>query len=257
MSGIGRIISDHRPTPSSAAEEKASKQKTDELVKELVRDAPTGEKKGPGRPRKNSADAATPRPKSKSPSGRNLPDLPQMAPKTGVQSDAQTVTAEDAARMIGNKSVVSQLMVYCKRFPQHAPPAGYNPYMYSPEQNALVIDAIKTAVGAEIEMLTAPCLISDVLTQGEQTATMWAVTNPQHPAAPVVANLQSASSALLSDRAVSLDIGLIECQLTGLMPKNPYLRLLINAVRVLARVYTTNKTATVEMVNKQKAFSEF
>ena len=38
--GIGRIIQDHRPAPTSASEEKAVKQKQDEILKELVPEQP-------------------------------------------------------------------------------------------------------------------------------------------------------------------------------------------------------------------------
>lgn len=262
--GIGRIIQDHRPAPTSASEEKAVKQKQDEILKELVPEQPK-EKRPVGRPRKNSADGPVPatpntpqRASSKSPSRRAAGvDLPQVPPTTGT--DHPQVTAEEAARQIGNRAVIRQLRAYCRRFPEFAPPPGYNPHLYTPEQNRLVIEEIKEAVRSEIEYLTAPSLVSDSIVQAEMAATAWAMQqNADNPMAKAVGNLQSASTAILSDKAINLDLGLLECEISGFLPKNPYLRLGINVCRVLVNVWNKNKQATVvPPEHKKSEFKEF
>lgn len=252
--GLGKIITDHKPAPSSAAEEKATKAHQEEIVKEL---APAVKKNPVGRPRKNSTeDGAAPRAQSKSPSRRALNvDLPQVPPKTGQEQ----VTAEEAARRIGNHSVVRQLRMYARRFPQFAPPPGYNPHLYSPEQNRAVIKEIKEAVKAEVEFLTAPSLITDGLVQAETAATFWAASHPENPAAAIIGNFQTASNALLSDPAVNLDIGLLECEISGFMPDSALLRLAINAGRVLLGVWNTNRAATASVGGQDRAsqFKDF
>lgn len=261
--GIGSIIKDHRPTPTSTADEKAAKQKQDEIVKELVPDQQAKEKRPVGRPRKNSADGPVPAPAptqratSKSPSRKTSGiDLPQVPPKTGTEHPE--VTAEEAARQIGNRAVIRQLRAYCRRFPDFAPPPGYNPHLYSPEQNRLVIEEIKEAVRSEIEFLTAPCLVSDGIVQAEVAATAWAVQqDPGNPLAKAVGNLQSASSAILGDKAISLDLGLLECEISGFLPKNPYLRLAINVARVLMTVWNRNSSAMVTPTDKKDSFAGF
>lgn len=256
--GLGDVVLNHRPT-LAPSEEKAAKNKQAEIVKELVPDnnAAAVEKRGPGRPRKNSGDTPQPKPRanSKSPSRKaGEPELPHVAPKTGTSSN---VTAEEAAAAIGNQSVVRQLRVYCKRFPQFAPPAGYNPWLYSPEQNRRVIDEIKQAVKAEVEFLTAPCMIRDSIGEAERIATLWAVTHPDSPASSTILQFRNASSAVLSDPAVDLDLALLECEISGFLPDSPIVRLLINTGRVLLKVFNNNAAQPQQAQTDEKKFSEF
>lgn len=248
--GVGDIISSHKPTPSKE-ESKEKKEKVDEIVKELVTEPPT-QPKPRGRPRKNSTDDPAPKSHSKSPSRRDepLPTLPQ-----------RQKTPEEIADGIANRAIIRQLRVYCRRFPQFAPPPDFNPNFYSASQNRLVIDAIKEAVRAEVEFLTAPALISESIRNAEGMALAWAVVNPDNPASGTIKQLHSVADAVLSDPAVDLDIGLLECELTGFMPESPILRIMMNIARVVARVWTENQVNTVippqSSHENEKKFAEF
>lgn len=253
--GIGDIIKDHVPSPSNTAEGKARKEKLDEIVKEIVPEAAAPPKKKPGRPRKNSdptpGPSQTPPPTPKSPraSTRGVPDL------LGKQQDAAQTTAEQVANDIENQAVIRELMMYCRKFPQFSPPPTFNPYLYTPEGNRKVIDAIKNAVHAEVEFLTAPALITDSFAQAERGAMFWAMTNQDNPLAPLVAKCQNATNAILSDPAVDLDVKLLECQISGFMPKNPTLRLCINIGRVLLKTIANNSVVLEQQ--EPAAYSEF
>lgn len=245
--GIGDIIGNHKPASTNKEEDKAIKDKTEEIVKELVPEPPKAPR---GRPRKNSTDKPPPKTPPRSSDILFPPDAPPVA------SSAAKVADE-----IANKAMIRRLSVYCKRFPQFSPaPGSYNPYVHSAAENKLVVDAIKEAVRAEVEFLTAPALISDTIRNSEGMALAWALTNPEHPAAPHLMGLHTAANAVLSDPAVDLDIGLLECELTGYMPESPTLRLLINVVRVLSKVWTENKVNTVvprQHSGKEDNFKEF
>lgn len=232
--GIGGILKDHRPTPEKA-EGAARKERVEEIVKELTPpDAPPAEpKRKPGRPPKST---------SKSPS-RRMSDPPPM------QQQQQPESAEAVADAIANKAMIRRLRIYARRFPQFAPHPGYNPHLHSARENQLVIDAIKEAVRAEVEFLTAPALISDTIRSAEQGAMYWAMSNPENPAAETIFQLHNVADAALRDPAIDLDIGLLECEISGYMPESPFLRLLINAGRVIARVFSENQLAKVAPKN--------
>lgn len=252
--GVGDIISSHKPAPSKE-EAKEKKEKVDEIVKELVTEPPP-QPKPRGRPRKNSAEEPAPlRPKSpsKSPSRKDEPMLPPP--------QQRQKTPEEIADGIANRAIIRQLRVYCRRFPQFAPPPEFNPNFYSASQNRLVIDAIKEAVRAEVEFLTAPALISESIRNAEGMALAWAVVNPDNPASGTIKQLHSVADAVLNDPAVDLDIGLLECELTGFMPESPILRIMMNIARVVARVWTENQVNTVippqSSHENEKKFAEF
>lgn len=259
--GLGKLLADHKPSVAPS-EEKAKKAHQEEILKEAFpeRKPPAEEKRGPGRPRKNSADTPRPKSTSKSPSRANTNiDLPQVPPKTG--SDAN-VTAEEAAAYIGNQSIVRQLRKYCRRFPQFAPHPNYNPWLNTPEQNRKVIHEIKMAVKAEVEFLTVPCITRDSLREGEKAAMLWAVTHPESKVSPYIMQMRNASDSLLSDPAVDLDLGLIECEVSDFLPDSPFVRLLINGARVLLKTFNANsdmrqRGAAPPSDTDEKKFAEF
>ena len=248
--GIAGILQSHKPA-TDKAETAAVKERVEEIVKELV---PVEPKRKPGRPPKSPQEKTPPRSTSKSPSRANTPDLPPQQNKT---------SAESVADSIAKKAVIRQLRIYCKRFPQFAPdPREYNPHLYSAAENKLVIGAIKEAIRAEVEFLTAPALISDSIRSAEKGAMLWALNHPESPAAAPICQLHSVADAVLSDPAIDLDIGLLECEISGFMPESPFLRLLINGARVVGRVFTDNQLAAVTPQNiataeVQAKFSEF
>lgn len=232
--GIGDIIGSHKPTPEKDGA-KDKKERVEEIVKELVPEPPQEAPKPRGRPRKNSTEKpATPKTPPRQQPVEDIPFMP--AP----------LTAEQVADKISNTAAIRRLRVYMRRFPQFSPtPQEYNPHVHTARENNLVIDSIKEAVKAEVEFLTAPSLISDGIRNTEGMAMAWAVTNPGHPAAPHLMNLHTAAKAVLSDPAVDLDIGLMECEIHGFMPDSAIARLLLNVARVLGNVWTENKVNSV------------
>lgn len=235
--GIGDIITGHKPAPTKSAESAERKERVEEIVKELVPEAP---KKTKGRPRKDSTEKLV------------LP--PKTPPRSNEPPES---TPEQIADGIANKAAVRRLAIYCKRFPQFAPPPSYNPLLHSAAQNKLVVEAIREAVRAEVEFLTAPTLISDSIKNGEKMATVWAMTHPDHQLAPAVASLHQAANAILSDPALDLDIGLLECEMTGFMPESPMLRILINVVRVLSNVWSDNQVRAQFPAPAPDKYAEF
>ena len=242
--GIGDIITNHKPDHKSKEDAKATKERTEEIVKELVPDPPAPKPKL-GRPRKNSTEKP-PTPKTP-PRTADLPAVPQ-----------QEESASKVADQIANRAAIRRLAVYCKRFPQFSPPPGsYNPHLHTAAENRLVVDAIREAVRAEVEFLTAPALISDTIRNTEGMALAWAIQNADHPASPHLMQLHTAADAVLRDPAVDLDIGLLECELTGYMPESPVLRLLVNVARVLSKVWTENHVGAVIPQQQSDQASKF
>lgn len=239
MSSLSKIIGTHKPEPAKLSREEieAEREKVEDIVRELVvgDDAPAA-KKPPGRPRKNSTGKSPGRP----------PKAPAPSPNTDSVPDPVMVhpaTPEAIADQIANRTVVNQLRAYIRRFPRFAGmiPPDYNPYMHTSRQNKMVIQAIVDDVEAEIEFLTAPALISDTIRQIEDGAMLFAATNPGHPAAGTISSLYNVSDAILSDPAINLDIGLLECSIQARIPKNPFVRLAMNIARVIWKHYTSRR----------------
>ncbi len=149
--GIGDIIGSHKPTPSKGTETTERKERVEEIVKEIVPEPPQAPKTK-GRPRKNSTEKP-----------------PSFSPKTPPREEPP-LDAAAVADQIANKAAVRRLAIYCKRFPQFAPPPSYNPLLHTAAQNKLVVEAIREAIRAEVEFLTAPSLISDGIKNAEKMA---------------------------------------------------------------------------------------
>jgi len=246
--GIGDIIEKHKPAEKLSRDEKnAEQEKLDEIVKELVPEVPKPKRNPPGRPRKNSTGSAAP---PKSP-GRQQPADQDQGPITAT-------TPEAIADQIKKKSVLRQLRVYCRRFPEYAPPPEFNPHLCSAAQLQSVIDAIVEAVGADVEYLTTPMAISTGIQQAERGAMIWAMSNMDHPLSPVIGSFHNAATNILSDPAVDKDIGLLECKLTGKLPDSPYFRLGLNIGRILLTMFTEHKIrAPVELQQNLSKFEQY
>lgn len=239
---IGKIIDNggsHGANDKKTAAKEA-KQKTDEIVKELVSDAEQpGAKRGPGRPPKST---------SRSP-GRKSP-----ANTLNEINSAHSTTSSGApmnpADKIRNQLLIRKLQLYVRKFPEYARFfEGYNPTLSSPDDNKKILDAFLDLIHTEVEFATAPAAVSGTISSVEDAAIAWAISNPGHPGAKIVEELQGVSSAVLDDKAVSLDIRLLECEITGFLPKNPKLRLLLNIARSTFQYWSKNRLNTVAPPN--------
>lgn len=213
---------------------KEAKQKTDEIVKELVNDSqqPQLTKKGPGRPKGSGTS----------------PGRPKTPPRTleEINGSPQFRAGLNPAEKIRNEMAIHKLRMYIRKFPEYSKFfEGYNPLEHHPDENEKIISSFLELIHLEVEFATAPAAICDAIQGAEQAAAYWAIKNPTHPAAKIVEDLSGASNAILSDKAVSLDIRLLECEITNVLPKNPKLRLCLNICRTLASHWSKNQLNTV------------
>ena len=238
-SAVGKIISDHRPTPTNAKQAKEVENKTAELVKELVTDSdpPTLEKRKPGRPRKDSPGRPP-----KSPGRPKTPpvDLPQKPPELG--SVRQERSAEEIARILRNGPIINQLKHMRAAFPELTGELdNYNPHGHSPEDNLMVLESIEQAVVFEIEKMTAPFMIEKVITGAEDGIMKTAVMYPESPISKAVLNFNGISQALLNEKPTVYELKLwqvkhgVKC-----LPKEPWKRMLLNVARVGYGVFMEN-----------------
>lgn len=236
MSAVGKIISNHTPTPASTKEAKEQKAKTDEIVKELAVD-PTppkspvnAEKRGPGRPRKNSQS-----PKRKGP----LPELPTVGKDSAGNSQK---TAGEVAAAIRNRGIITQLRYYREYFPDLTEELKhYNPHAHSPEENLQVVQAIDDAVLFEIEKSQTPFIVEEAIKGAESAMLAAAVSNPGNWASKVALNFEGISGALLNDRPTVLELKLWQVKhATNLLPKEPWKRMVLNVLRIGSSVFREN-----------------
>lgn len=233
---IGKIIKEAGAAPDKKAAAKEAKQKTDEIIKELVADVPQPQltKKGPGRPKGSGASPGRPKTPPRPPTLEEMNSSPQFKQPNLNPADK-----------IRNEMAIHKLRMYVRKFPEYSKFfEGYNPLEHHPDDNEKIITSFLELIHMEVEFATAPAAISDVIQGAEQAAVVWAVKNPNHPAARIVEDLSGASNAILSDKAVSLDLRLLECEITNILPKNPKLRLCVNICRTLASHWSKNQLNT-------------
>ena len=223
---IGKIVQQSGATPKTSSESKALKQKTDEIVKELVNETQQ-QKRGPGRPKGTS------------------PGRPKTPPRPSLQElndDSVTLPNFNPAEKIRNEILIRKLNIYVRKFPEYSGFfQAYNPLMHHPDENEKIISAFLDLIHTEIEFATAPAAVSGIITGAEDAAVIWALENPGHPATKVIEDLYGVSSSVLQDKAVSLDVRLLECEIAGFLPKNPRLRLLLNVARSIFQYWQKNK----------------
>lgn len=235
---VGKILKEAGGATDKKVAAKEAKQRTEEIVKELVSEqvAESTPKRKPGRPPKSSSQSPG---RSKTPPP-HFPenDLPPMLnPQSEMLSPAEKLL---------NQIHIRRLMLYQRKFPEYAEFfKGYNPILHHPSENEKILEAFKELIHSEIEFETAPAAITGVISGMEQSATAWAIQNPGHPAAKVVEDFQGVSDAVLSNRAVSLDIRLLECEVTGILPKNPKVRLLLNTAVTMFRYWSYNRVNNI------------
>lgn len=223
------------------ARERAESRK--EIVKELV--PPEEPPKKRGRPPKTTQNEQQPAAAPKSPKSPRLPPnlkLPKEPQPFFQPQDAQhSPHAIAIANKIKNQPLVAQLDLMRRKFPGLTGELNqYNPWLHSPEENLMMIESIRFAVKREVEFLTAPAVITDGLQWVEDMALAWSAENYDHPVAPFMTDLAGTTNALLNDKAVSLDVALVECEISDFMPKSPWARLAINAARVISKVWSRN-----------------
>jgi len=231
---VGKIIQGAGAGSDKKAAAKEAQQKTQEIVKELVSDVqqPAIQKRSPGRPKGSGSS----------------PGRPKTPPHTLNEMNASQPPGKSVlnpAEQIRNQMLAQRLRLYVRKFPEYANFfTGYNPLDHHPNENQQIADAFLELIHSEVEFATAPAAISATIEGAEQAAVVWAIKNPTHPAAKIVEDLSGASGAILNDKAVSLDIRLLECEITGFLPKNPKLRLCLNVCRALAAHWSNNQLAT-------------
>jgi hypothetical protein len=231
-SAIGKIVSEAGSNDKKASKEQL--QKKEEIIKELVNEVTTQEqpKRKPGRPPGKSPSTSPGRPKTPPPSINEM---------NSNQTPLRRGPADTAAA-IRNKMFVQRLRLYVRKFPEYAVFfEGYNPYDNHPDENEKVLSAFLDMIHSEIEFATAPAAISTAIDSAEDVAVGWAISNPGHPVSAVIEDLSGVSKAILNDKAVSLDIRLLECEISGFLPKNPKLRLIMNIGRTLLGYYSKNR----------------
>ena len=229
---IGKIIKEAGGVDKKAAAKEA-KQRTEEIVKELVSDAqqPVITKRSPGRPKGSGTS----------------PGRPKTPPRTLDEINSpQFSSTLNPAEKIRNQIAIQKLRLYIRKFPEYSQFfEGYNPLMHHPDENEKIATSFLELIHTEVEFATAPAAVSGAIEGAEKAAIAWAIKNPNHAAARIVEDLSGASTAILNDKAVSLDIRLLECEITGFLPKNPKLRLCFNTVRALMAHWGNNQRATV------------
>lgn len=237
MSGIDKIVKQAGATKKTPSQEaKESKERQDEIVKELVKEPPAPEKRKPGRPRSNSTDKPPVTPKSP-----RLPDIPlDSAPKTGNQGPAPQL---DPAQRIANEMLVETLSALCAMFPHIVKNSleGYNPHLHSPAQNQSIIDNIIKAARNKATLATMPFASEKVLQAGEDMAMYYAVTNPNSKVAPVIMDLQGITGAVLQDPILGTEIKLLQCQLLSALPDNPIFRIGFGLFTTISSVISHNR----------------
>ena len=240
---VGKVIKNNSGKQQDSKTSKENKQKTEELVKELVKDCETP-KRGPGRP----VGSGKKTPPSTSPSRPKTPPIGLNE----MNSDTRTGPRLSPADEIRNKIIIERMRLYIKKFPEYNRFfEGFNPYNHTPKENQEIMDSFLDLIHSEIEFHTAPAAISTFFESAEDAATVWAMENPENVASEVISDLCGVSGAILKDPAVSLDIRLLECEINGYLPKNPKLRLILNISRVIFSYYGKSKLAGKTKNQKQ------
>lgn len=257
MSSVNSILDNHGKTPKDPKETRLVADKLmGQLQQEgMLQQEPAAAPKPRGRP-PGSGTKTPPRAKSKSPGPARPPNFVPSTPEQFPQSKSP----EEIANQMKCKRKIRKLRAYKRNFPELLGKdlAEVNPHQCSPEQLDALIDSCKEVIGDEIESRCAPDLLGSLLDQAETAAVHIAMSAEPGSAAEKLIHLRNFAQAAKSDPCIAMDLKLIACEWVGVIPQNPYLRLLMNLGRCAGEVFGRNAQAAAgDQVAVSEQFSEF
>lgn len=261
MSSVNDILNDHAKQPKSAGTPSATRSEATKQVNQLAKDlaaegtirsetAPPTPARGRGRPRSNSGSKTPPQSRSKSPRTPEVP-LPDQFPQTNKPPEDPDVVAN---RMKCRK-MIRKLRAYRRNFPELL--AGdldcVNVHACSYEQLCNLVESCKEVIGDEVEAMSVGNVPGELLQGAENLALRYAATSDSEIARKLL-HLRNFAQVAKQDPCIAMDMKLIACEWTGIMPQNPYLRLALNLGRCAIEVMQENSSreATNQAASQQR-----
>lgn len=261
MSSVNKILETHSRVPQDPKE---TKQIADQMLSDLSHEGmvppapaktPPPSKRGPGRPRGSTSKSPGPGPR---PKAKEIEALSSQMPTM-----AQSASSPEAiAEKMKSKRLIRKLRAYKRHFPELLGEdlSSVNPHACTYDQLVQLIDSCKEVIGDEIENQTMPDVMGSLLDNLELAAVRIATEADPDSAAKHLIHLRNFSRAAKADPCIAMDLKLIACEWTGIMPQSPYLRLAINLFKCASGLVQQNMTQVASLstarVDEEK-YAEF
>lgn len=247
MSSVSKILEGHGKTPKDPKE-------TDKLAERLQQEFQRDGTVPPAAAAKTPPTTPKPRgrpPKNKSP-GPQANFNPQPPPP-------QANSPEEIANRMKCKRLIRKLRAYKRNFPDllGSDLSEVNPHLCTYEQLTALIDSCKEVIGDEIESRCAPDILGSLLDQAEMAAMSMAMKAAPGSAAQKLIHLRNFANVAKQDPCIAMDLRLIACEWVGVIPQNPYLRLILNLARCAGEVMSANANSIVLDSNESENYEEF
>lgn len=258
MNGVNKILAANSKTPKDPKETRAiAEQMHEGLVQEgTIKPPATPAKRG----RPKGSTSKSPGPRSRATSidlGEQMP-IPDVFPAPQKQKPADD--PEVVANRMKCRRLVRKLRAYKRNFPELLGKDldAVNVHLCSYDQLVALVESCKEVIGDEIESMAAPDVVGSVLDGLETAAIKLAADSPDGSVTKNLLHLRHFSQVAKTDPCIAMDLKLIACEMTGWIPKSPYVRLGLNLFKCAALMIKEGSTS--QMFNdaaKSEKFNEF
>lgn len=250
MSSVNKILESHGKTPKDPKETRAlAEQMHGDLVHEgTVAPATPATPAKRGRPKGST---------SKSPSvARRRTSQPEIelgqqmpVPPPPGQQRVDPDSPEAVAERMKCRRAIRKLRAYKRNFPEllAADLETVNVHACTYAQLLQLIDSCKEVIGDEVESMTCPDIMGSLLDSVESTAMQVAMSAGPEAGARNLLLLKNFADRAKADPCIAMDLKLIGCDLIGLIPQNPYLRLAVNLLKCGSSLYKRNQNEVMQM----------
>lgn len=193
--------------------------------------------------------AVLPKKRGRPPGSTNSKSPSRKTQKT----TAEDATAEQLKERIRHRKLMRQIEALASFFPEFQEEfASMNLRNQSSEGLQELIEECKNTLQTRNEVMQYPRLFGSAINKLETGAFLAAAKNPNDPLLKHGLHLKGLSEAVAQNQEIQDDVKLISIDMMGMMPTNPWLRLVFNLGNLALDVYQHN-AAKGEQVKEKYA----
>lgn len=167
------------------------------------------------------------------------------------KTSEEDATAEQLKERIRHRKLMRQIEALASFFPEFQEDfASMNLRSQSSEDLEELIEECKNTLQTRNEVMQYPRLFGSAISKLETGAFMAAANNPHDPLLKHGVYLKGLSQAVAQNQEIQDDVKLISIDMMGMMPTNPWLRLVFNLGNLAMDVYAHNAQHTEETKEK-------
>ena len=181
---------------------------------------------------------------------------PSTRTSSSSSSHSEDPTPEKVAQAVDDlkkRALVSKLKAFACYWPELCGPSlsNLNINLCSIQQLEDLLEAFESSVQTESEIINIPGYLRSSLHHLETLGLGVAMQNPEHPYLSQGRYLQGLSEAINSSPGIDRNIKLIAIRFIGIMPKNPFVSLIIELFSCASACYRHNIEKEAFQVKKE------